>query len=208
MTSGRVLAQRALREPMRAHGWTQRAAGWFTKTLAPGMLGVVAVGAASRYTAPGTALITLHLGLRDETTEQILSRLLGWKDQGYRQRTATTSIGYLLPGRAWRDWLFAPSNAPDRAEELASAVHAHGEPYLRALVFDRAGLLAAAKASPDSIQAIGPCRIAVMLAQHGDRDQATAFVDERISRLGTRTDTVADSERESARRVRAWLQAT
>ncbi len=104
VATGRALAEVALRQPMRAIGWDPRAAGWFTRQIASGFLGVAALGSASRYSRPGTARIMLHIGIRDEGTEQAVVRLCGVKDEGYRQRTAATGIGYLLPGSSWREW--------------------------------------------------------------------------------------------------------
>src|SRR5580700_3066300 len=104
MTTGRKLAEMALREPMRSIGWQPRAAGWFTRQIAAGFLGVAAVGSASKHSRPGTAQITLYVGIRDEVTEQIAAELCGLRDDGYRQRTAINSIGYLLPGNSWRTW--------------------------------------------------------------------------------------------------------
>jgi hypothetical protein len=64
VTSGRVLAQAALREPMQAIGWRPHAAGWFTRQVAAGFLGVIALGAASEHSRPGTAQITVRVGIR------------------------------------------------------------------------------------------------------------------------------------------------
>jgi hypothetical protein len=52
----------------------------------------------------------LHTGIRGEDTEQVASQLCGLNDQGYRQRTATAGIGYLLPGRSWCEREITPCN--------------------------------------------------------------------------------------------------
>ena len=130
MTTGRKLAEMALREPMRSIGWQPRAAGWFTRQIAVGFLGVSAVGSASRYSDPGTAEIMLYVGIRDEATERVVSRLCDLNDDVYRQRTASTPIGYLLPDNRWRDWHVTPATAVEVAGELAALVERHGEPYL------------------------------------------------------------------------------
>ena len=79
---------------MRAVGWPPRAAGWFTMQITAGFLGVVALGSASRYSGPGTAEITLHVSIRDEAVEAVVSQLCG---EGYRQRTASGGIGTCCP---------------------------------------------------------------------------------------------------------------
>jgi hypothetical protein len=207
VTTGRALAEAALREPMRAIGWQPRAAGWFTRQIAAGFLGVVALGSASEHSRPGTAQITLHAGIRNEATEQAASQLCGLKDEGYRQRTATTGIGYLLPDSSWREWEITPGNARELARQLTLLVQRHAEPYLHRLSSDHTELLVAAKHSPAYSQAVGACRVAVLLARHQGRDQAIAFLRERTDGLGTRTDVAAELEREMAARARDWLSA-
>lgn len=203
VTTGGALAEVALREPMRAIGWQPRAAGWFTRQIAVGFLGVAAV--ASRYYKPGTAGITLYIGIRDEVTEQAVSHLCTLKDEGYRQRTATTGVGYLLPGSSWREWEITPGSADEVARHLASLVPHHAEPYLRRLSSDDAELLVAVQDSAAYGQVVGACRVAVLLARHQGRDQAIAFLRERIDGLGMRTDAAAEAEREMAARARGWL---
>jgi len=110
VSTGRALAQAALREPLQAIGWTPRAAGWFTKDVRSGFQGVLALGSAAEHSSTGTARIMLHVGIRDEQTEQLVSRLTDEPDGGYRQRTATTGIGYLLPGTSWREWEIRTDN--------------------------------------------------------------------------------------------------
>jgi hypothetical protein len=148
----------------------------------------------------------LHVGIRDEATEQVVSQLCGLKDEGYRQRTATTGIGYLLPGSSWREWEITPGNAGELARQLAAFVQRYAEPYLHRLSAEHTELLAAAERSPAYGQAAGACRVAVLLARHQGRGEAIAFLRERVDGLGRRTDLAAGHERELAARVRAWLK--
>lgn len=205
VATGRVLAQMALREPMRAIGWDPRAAGWFTSQIAAGFLGVAALGVASKYSRPGAARVMLHVGIRDEATEQTVSRLCGLKDGGYRQRTTTTGIGYLLPGSSWREWEVAAGSADEVACCLASLVRQYAQPYLRRLSSHRGELLEAARRSPGYSQAAGACRVAVLIARHQGPGEAIDFLRERMDGLGTRTDVAAREEREMAARTRSWL---
>ena len=147
MATGRALAEAALREPMRAIGWQLRAAGWFTRQITAGYLRAAALGSASWRSRPGTGQIMLHTGIRDEDTEQVASQLCGLNDQGYRQRTATAGIGYLLPGRSWCEWEITPCNAGELARQLAAHIQRYAEPYLHRLSSDHGELLAAARSS-------------------------------------------------------------
>jgi hypothetical protein len=148
----------------------------------------------------------LHVGIRDEATEQAVSDLSGVKDTGYRQRTATTSIGYLLPDSSWREWEITPDNAGELARQLAALVQRYAEPYLHRLSADPTALLDAARHSPAYIQGTGACRVAVLLARHHGRDDAIASLRERVGELGRRTDLAAEQERELTARVRTWLK--
>lgn len=189
---------------MRVIGWQARASGWFTKPVAAGFTGVAAVGVAAKQARPGTAHITLYIGIRDEATEQVVAELCGLAES-YRQCTAVTSIGYLLPDRCWREWWITPGNAGHIASELAAAVHSYVEPYLVTLSSDRAELLAGVQHSAGFAQAVGGCRAAVLLARHHGRDQADNFLRQRIAGLGTRTDAAAEEERAMAASVCEWL---
>jgi hypothetical protein len=205
MATGRGLAEKALREPMRSIGWQPRAAGWFTMRITDGFLGVIAIGAASKYCEPGTALITLHVGIRDEVREEVVSRLCDDKDAGYQQRSVTTSIGYLMPECRWREWLITPDNADAVASELAGAAVEYAEPYLRGLASDRAKLLDAVWGDRHVGQPWGVCRVVVYRARYLGGENALAYLDEEIAALGSRTDLAADAVREMAPRARAWL---
>jgi hypothetical protein len=107
---------------MRSIGWQPRAAGWFTRQVAEGFLGVIAIGVATMECAAGTARITLYVGIRDKANEEVVAKLCGAKDGGYRQRSLVTSIGYLMPERPWRQWVITPADADTVANELATAV--------------------------------------------------------------------------------------
>jgi len=152
--------------------------------------------------AHNTAVSTLRR-IRDEATEQAVSHLCGLKDEGYRQRTTTTGIGYLLPGSSWRDWEVAAGSADEVACYLASLVRQYAQPYLRRLSSDRGELLEAARRSPEG--AAGACRVAVLIARHQGPGEAIDFLRERMDGLGARTDVAAREEREMAARARDWL---
>lgn len=208
MATGRELAVRALREPMVELGWRPRAAGWFSTPIAAGRTGVLAVGAASEHAAPGTAEVTLHVHLRCEDVQPVVRGLTGstTPDGGYRSTTAVTSIGYLMPEPTWRTWLVTPSSAAAVAAELAAATRDAARPWLERLVADPDLLIEAVAASPAMASATGPCTVAVLLARLGRPDEGWAFMAERLTRLGDRTDPAADDLRGTAGRLRVWLE--
>jgi len=195
MTAGRRLIESALRAPMRIRGWAPRASGWFTRVVAPGALGVVAVGVASKHARPGTATATIYVHLRDEQLEADVAHLTGRTDEGYRTTTATTSVGYLMPAASWYEWLIEPDSADDVADRMAEAVQTYAEPHLRTLAADPQALLAAIASSPSSSTLSGLARSALLLRRVGQAQEATELLVRRVSGLADRTDVAATEER-------------
>jgi len=186
MTAGRRLIESALRAPMRIRGWAPRASGWFTRVVAPGALGVVAVGVASKHARPGTATATIYVHLRDEQLEADVAHLTGRTDEGYRTTTATTSVGYLMPAASWYEWLIEPDSADDVADRMAEAVQTYADPQ---------ALLAAIASSPSSSTLSGLARSALLLRRVGQAQEATELLVRRVSGLADRTDVAATEER-------------
>jgi len=195
MTTGRKLIESALRGPMQKQGWSPRAAGWFTRTLSAGTSGVLAIGVASKHSAPGTATATLHVHLRDEQLEADVAELTGVRDQGYKTTTATTSIGYLLPAARWFEWDVHPTNADAVAAEMVAAAHTYAEPHLRALAADPRALLAAIASSPSYTDATGFARVVVLMRRTGLESEASQLFERRMAGLAGRTDVAAEMER-------------
>lgn len=202
VATGRKLIEDALREPMLARGWTPRASGWFTRSLDQGQLGVV--GLASEHAAPGTAMVSAYVHLRDEGLEAEVASLGGWPDHGYRTTTATTSIGYLMPDARWHEWHVAPENG-DVADEIAQAVHTYAEPHLRGLAEDPRLLLASIRSSPSYTTAVGLARAVVLLGRIGEHAEAGEITSQRLAGLGGRVDPAAAEERRVADLLRDWL---
>ncbi len=111
-----------MRNPMLARGWTPRAAGWFTRSVGQGQLGVVAIGVASKHQAPGAATATAYIHFRDDELEAEVASLCGWPGHGYQTTTATTSIGYPMPDAWWHDWFVEPESVVAVGDEIAHAI--------------------------------------------------------------------------------------
>lgn len=205
MTSGRRLIEEALRGPMAEVGWRPRAAGWFTKELAPGRLGVVAVGVASAHSAPGRATATAHVHLQDSALEADVAALFGIAATGYRTATASTSVGYLMTPARWVEWSVDESGAERAAGEMAAAVQACAEPYLCGLVDDDRRLLAAVRSSPAYGTALGLARAVALLRRMDERAEAAELLSERAAALGDRFDRAAVQQRQLAAMLEAWL---
>lgn len=205
VTSGRKLIEEALRGPMADCGWRPRAAGWFTKELAPGRLGVIALGVASAHSAPGTATAAAHVHLRDSALEADVATLSGIADRGYRTATASTSVGYLMAAARWVEWPVDEANADQVADEIAAAVRTYAEPYLRGLAEDDKRLLAAVRSSPTYRTALGLARAVALLRRMDERAEAAELLSERAAALGDRSDRAAADERQLAASLNGWL---
>ncbi len=200
--------EQALREPMQAIGWRPRAAGWFTRSIAPEYTGVLAASVASRYAAAGTGHATLFVHLRRDDVQPVVRELLQstYQDGGYRSTSAVTSIGYLMPAPTWRSWLVTPETAAPVAAELAAATRDHAQPYLERLAADPERVLQAVKSSGTIMaSAAGPCTVAVLLARLGRPDEGWAFIQQHLSSISSRTDPAAQDSRQMADRLRHWL---
>lgn len=147
------------------------------------------------------------VGLRDESIEKIVEQVCGSARPVYRQRTWVRPLGYLLPGRDFRDGerVFDSHNAEAQAEELAHPLTQQAEPRLRQLGGDPEGLRTMVESSTTNMGPSGLCRVAVLAARTQGPQAASEYVAHRIASLGDRTDPAADRERDVAPRVVAAL---
>ena len=205
MATGRKLINDCLRSPLASHGWTPRAAGWFTTDLTPGHLGVIAVGTATEHAATGTAQATLYVHLRDEAVERDVSALCQLEPQSYRDTTAVTSIGHLMPEHHWHEWLVTPDTARTVAAEMADAAITYAKPHLLRLTREPSLLLDTVKGSPSFSGALGMCRAVVLLAHMGDVPGAQGLLNEQLGLIGSRNDAAALSQRQVGQALQIWL---
>lgn len=194
-----------MREPMLARGWTPRAAGWFTRSVGQGQLGVVSVGVASKHATPGTATATAYVHFRDDEIEAEVERLCGWQGRGYQTTTATTSIGYLMPDPRWQEWFVEPESVASVGDEIADAVRTYAQPHLAMLAEDPHLLLASIQSSPAYATAPGLARAALLLSRLGGNADAGELVGQRLALVGARVDAAAVEERRVADLLRGWL---
>jgi hypothetical protein len=139
--------------------------------------------------------------------EREVATLCGVQDQGYRSTTATTSIGYLMPNRQWREWPATPALVDEVAVEMAEATRDYASPYLTRLATDSRLLLDAIEASPAYSTALGLCRVVVLLARMGELDEAETFLAARSTDLVLRADAAAQRKRVVADALWSWLRA-
>lgn len=208
MTTGRAAAERYLRSPFVEAGWKPRAAGWFTKAIESGFLGVIAVGAASDNKPAGTADVVLHVGLRSEEVEAVVESVCAPGLPKYQHRTWTAPLGYLLPEHAWAagEREFSQSKAEEPANDLVRLVVQHAEPRLSEVALDSDELLRLVERSVGSMGTPGLCRVAALKAQTRGIKEAAQYVRDRVASLSDRADLAAQAERELAPLLLAQLR--
>lgn len=172
----------------------------------PGVLGVVALGVASKHSARGTATATLHVHVRDEHLEAAVADVTGWADQGYKTTTSTTSIGYLMPAGRWHEWDVRPDAADLVANEMALAVKQYAEPHVTKVAADSDALLAAITASASYSTALGLVRAVLLLTRVGRHREAGDLLAARMEQLGDRADAAATEERRVSATLRERLK--
>ncbi|HEX6758819.1 MAG TPA: hypothetical protein VF086_10495 [Propionibacteriaceae bacterium] len=166
MPTGRQLAERTLRPLMEEVAWRPRAAGWFTKQVAPGFLGVISVDVASKGYTKGSGTISLFVGLRDEALEPVVAKLCATEDHAYQGRTVVRYIGYVMPERTFLKWYIDADVADEVCAELVRHVVNHADPYLAGLTSDQNAL--SAEMAATGFGWMKHCRIAVRTFQlHG-----------------------------------------
>lgn len=209
MNSRRRLMELALRRPMQAIGWRPRVAGWFTCSIAPEHTGAIAVSAGSGHAPPGASHAQLYVHMRREDVEPVVRKLTEatHKDGGYRSVTATTSIGYLMPERAWREWLFTEDTVDAVAAELAAGTEDYARPYLDRLAADPQTLLDAVRDSPLWLTPHGLCQEVVLLMRMQRPQEARAVLEQRLNALGERTNSGTEREPAIIDRLQRWLDA-
>lgn len=159
---------------MQEVGWKPRAAGWFTKQMAPGFLGVVSVDSASKGHERGSASITLHVGLRDEEAEPVVAMCCGTADHVYQRCTVNRYLGYVMPERTFLTWDIDTQVADQVCAELVRNVVDHADPYLRGLAREPEALVAEAAAT--GVGWSNSCRVAVQTFRLGGRDAAEQYL--------------------------------
>jgi hypothetical protein len=95
---------------------------------------------------PSRVGISATVGVRHEKIESVIKRLSDW---GRPAPTISTNLGYLMPARAYTEWIFEPSpfDFMTEAEKVAKGIGLYGLPFMKAnssldtIVSDLEGLL-------------------------------------------------------------------
>lgn len=195
--TGRRSINDALRTTLGESGWQPRAAGWFSRSAAPGWVDVPATATAVQGMPTGEAMTTLHVGARHEATEAEVAAHCNIKDS-YRQRTIITSIGYLMPERRWTEWHVTPGTADHVAIQIREAVSSWADPWLDRVADDDEVVLSETVKGWLERSSIELARHLVAIRNFTDEATAAALVDEAFAALGAEGMGVAERRKMDA----------
>jgi hypothetical protein len=186
-----------------ADGFRKRAGLIFTVELAEDVLGRVGLNTATKYTQKGEIQVSPILGVRHQTVERNVARLCDKKFHSYIPSTISAPLGYLMPERAWREWLFRPEDFTATAHEMVDRIREYGMPFLS----DNATLDKTTRGIESGRRERSPesYRLSVAYFLAGKHDQAIDALDRDLCFLGDRHDAAAAGYRQFADRFRTQL---
>jgi hypothetical protein len=186
-------------------GLEKRAGQVFTIELAPGVLGWLGLNRATQHRAPGEVEVNPVVGIRFQEVERVVAECRGDKFHAYLPATVGGPLGYLMPEKKYKTWVFDAANAVNVAADMAGAIAAYGLPFMRSVVaLEQLRQQFEARSALDQ-QLAYRRPVAAMLA--GDDAQARALLDQEIAAIGGRTDLAAADFKRFAAALRSRLKA-
>ncbi len=189
---------------LRRLGFRKRAGHIFTMDLAPGVLGWLGLNRATRHRARGEVEVNPVVGVRFQEIERVVQECRSAKFHPYVPPTTSSPLGYLMPERRYKAWIFVEgSGERSVAEDMGAAIDAYGVPFMRS-VADLRSLRRRMDERSGFEHQNAYCRpVAALLA--GDATEAGARLDEELEALGTRSDPAATDFRSFASALRKRL---
>lgn len=114
-----------------ALGFKKRGGDVFTLDVAPGVLGWLGLNRATRHRAIGEVEINPVVGVRFQEVERVVAECRGEKFHAYQPPTISSPLGYLMPEKKYRAWVFSPDCEGDVATDMVGAIATHGIAYMR-----------------------------------------------------------------------------
>ena len=184
-------------------GFRKRAGNVFTLDLAPNVLGWLGLNQATKHRAAGEVEINPVIGVRFQNVERLVAECRGEKFHAYQPPTISSPLGYLMPQKEYKAWVFTPESSEEMATDMAHAITAHGVAFMRTVV-DLAELRRLLRDGFGFDHQLVYRRPAAALVA-GEPEQARALVDESLAALGARTDLAAAEFRRFATSFRSRL---
>lgn len=188
-------------------GFKKRTEGVFTIDLAPQVLGWLGLNRATRHHAPGEVEINPVIGVRFQEVERLVAELRGAKFHAYAPPTVSTPIGYVMPEKKYKMWLFSRGRSDaDVANDMANAIATHGIAFMRSTV-ELGELRVKLEARLGFDHQLAYRRpVAALIA--GDVEQAQALLDAELSAMATRKDLAATKFKQFAEVLRDRLTSS
>jgi hypothetical protein len=183
----RAAVDEAVAERLTKRGYSRVSEGVYLLAIAPGVLGWVGIGLASRKRG-GEVDADPMVGVRHDEVEALLSAGSGQADP-----TILRPLYELLPGGNYKTWSFNEDNLDQQAEALVESVVQHGQRLVHELKTLDALKDALEKwAFADTRRT----RLPVVLLLQGDRDAAAGAVAREKRALADRGDEAIEAEYE------------
>jgi hypothetical protein len=120
-------------------------------------------------------------------------------------QTLSSPLGYLMPEKKYRAWVFAPERSEDVATDMVNAIATHGVAFMRSIV-DLVELRQRLQDRSGFEHQLAYRRPAAALVA-GDVEQTRALLDEEIAAISGRTDLAAADFRKFAEALRSRLSS-
>ncbi|WP_375756093.1 hypothetical protein [Corallococcus exercitus] len=184
-------------------GFRKRAGHVFTLDLAPNVLGWLGLNRATRHLAAGEVEINPVIGVRFQEVERLVAECRGEKFHAYQPSTISSPLGYLMPEKKYKAWVFAPGRSETVATDMTNAIAMHGVAFMRSVVdLDELRKLLRGEFGLEHQLAYRRPTAALVA---GEPEQARALLDEALAAIGARTDLAAAEFRKFAASLRSRL---
>ena len=110
-----------------AEGFKKRTGEIFTVEVAPGFVGWLGLNRAKH---PQGVELNPVVGVRYQELEALLSTLLKERPHKYIPPTVSISLGYLMPERQYRSWIFREDTVISSSADMAAAIVRYGVPFM------------------------------------------------------------------------------
>lgn len=170
-------------------GFQKRAGSVFTREVAGDVLGWLGLNRASRHRPAGEFEVNPVVGVRHQGVERVVAELRAERYHEYQPPTASTPLGYLMPGARYRAWAVRVDEPESSVQDLVAAVREYALPFMEA----GSTLTALCGLMDDGLgfghQLVYRRPVAWVLA--GDRDRAAGLVAAAEADVGDRDDAAA-----------------
>jgi hypothetical protein len=183
----------------RKAGWTKRKHG-FSVDLSEDIYGRVGL---NKAIGRGNGILEINpiVGVGSHKLEKLVMELLGLKFQPYVGAAIGRNVGYLMPEKKYRPWLFCEEdNCEALVADMVATVQEFGRPFMQ----EHMGLSALCEAMRHS-RLGGPLdqyRIPAAYVLLGKNAEAEAFLEAKLKEMGSRNDMDAEWFRRFAAKLR------